>query len=134
MNELKPRIHQNGIDYILVGDYYVPDLKLPEVGRPIGRWGRLHRDYLKEANPASYNELILSGRLWEYLTQLDTQAQNRYDLLVQQLKEKAEITEELKMKNQMEWIRQMNSVRLVAEEVIFHEMIYCDYAERSVNL
>lgn len=134
MNELKPRIHQNGIDYILVGDYYVPDLKLPEVDRPIGRWGRLHRDYLKEANPASYNELILSGRLWEYLTQLDTQAQNRYDLLVQQLKEKAEITEELKMKNQMEWIRQMNSVRLVAEEVIFHEMIYCDCAERSVNL
>lgn len=134
MNELKPRIHQNGIDYILVGDYYVPDLKLPEVDRPIGRWGRLHRDYLKEANPASYNELILSGRLWEYLTQLDTQAQNWYDLLVQQLKEKAEITEELKMKNQMEWIRQMNSVRLVAEEVIFHEMIYCDCAERSVNL
>lgn len=58
MNELKPRIHENGIDYILVGDYYVPDLKLPEEKRPIGHWGRLHKAYLQNYRPAVYNELV----------------------------------------------------------------------------
>ena len=65
MNELKPRIHENGIDYILVGDYYVPDLKLPEEKRPIGHWGRLHKAYLQNYRPAVYNELVLSCRLHE---------------------------------------------------------------------
>ena len=125
MKELKPRIQQNGIDYILVGDYYVPDLKLPETSKPIGRWGRLHREYLQEHRPARYSDLILTGKLWEYLADLDTQAQNRYELLVLELKEKAEISEELKMTNQMEWVRQMNGVRMIAEEVVFHELIYC---------
>ena len=63
MKELKPRIHENGMDYVLVGDYYVPDLKLPEERRPIGHWGRLHQSYLKLHRPMLYNELILSGRL-----------------------------------------------------------------------
>lgn len=125
MKELKPRIQKNGIDYILVGDYYVPDLELPEINQPIGRWGRLHREYLKENHPARYSDLVLTGKLWEYLSDLDIQAQNRYDLLVLQLKDKAEISEELKAANQMEWVRQMNSVRMVAEEVVFHELIYC---------
>lgn len=125
MKELKPRIQKNGIDYILVGDYYVPDLELPEINQPIGRWGRLHREYLKENHPARYSDLVLTGKLWEYLSELDIQAQNRYDLLVLQLKDKAEISEELKAANQMEWVRQMNSVRMVAEEVVFHELIYC---------
>jgi hypothetical protein len=125
MNELKPRIHKNGIDYILVGDYYVPDLKLPESNQPIGRWGRLHGEYLKNYRPARYSDLILSGKLWDYLSELDIQAQNRYDLLVLQLKEKAEISEELKKADQMAWVRQMNSGRMVAEEIVFHELIYC---------
>ena len=125
MKELKPRIQKNGIDYILVGDYYVPDLELPEINQPIGRWGRLHREYLKENHPARYSDLVLTGKLWEYLSELDIQAQNRYDQLVLQLKDKAEISEELKAANQMEWVRQMNSVRMVAEEVVFHELIYC---------
>lgn len=59
MKELKPRIHENGMDYVLVGDYYVPDLKLPEERRPIGHWGRLHQSYLKLHRPMLYNELIL---------------------------------------------------------------------------
>ena len=62
MKELKPRIHENGMDYVLVGDYYVPDLKLPEERRPIGHWGRLHQSYLKLHRPMLYNELILSGQ------------------------------------------------------------------------
>ena len=66
MNELKPRITENGIDYILVGDYYIPDLKLPEEHRPIGKYGRMHREYLREVHPARLNTLILTGELWTY--------------------------------------------------------------------
>ena len=67
MSELKPRITENGIDYILVGDYYIPDLKLPEEHRPIGKYGRMHREYLREVHPARLNTLILTGELWTYL-------------------------------------------------------------------
>ena len=77
MSELKPRITENGIDYILVGDYYIPDLKLPEEHRPIGKYGRLHREYLREVHAARLNTLILTGELWTYLTDLNEQAQER---------------------------------------------------------
>ena len=76
MKELKPRIHENGIDYILVGDYYVPDLKLPEEHRPIGHWGRLHQSYLKQFRPLIYNDLLLSGKLHTVLADLNEQAAN----------------------------------------------------------
>lgn len=71
MKELKPRIHENGMDYVLVGDYYVPDLKLPEERRPIGHWGRLRQSYLKLHRPMLYNELILSGRLHTVVADLN---------------------------------------------------------------
>ena len=74
MSELKPRITENGIDYILVGDYYIPDLKLPEERRPIGKYGRMHREYLREVHPARLNTLILTGELWTYLADLNEQA------------------------------------------------------------
>ena len=67
MSELKPRITENGIDYILIGDYYNPDLKLPEERRPIGKYGRMHREYLREVHPVRLNTLILTGELWTYL-------------------------------------------------------------------
>ena len=68
MKKLKKHIHDdsNGLDYVLVGDYYIPDLQLPEESRPIGRWGRMHREYLQEYCPDRYNELLLSGKLWTY--------------------------------------------------------------------
>ena len=71
MSELKPRITENGIDYILVGDYYIPDLKLSEERRPIGKYGRMHREYLREVHPARLNTLILTGELWTYLADLN---------------------------------------------------------------
>ena len=71
----------NGLDYVLVGDYYIPDLQLPEESRPIGRWGRMHRDYLQEYCPDRYDELLLSGKLWTYLANLDEQAQKRLDYI-----------------------------------------------------
>ena len=86
MEKLKERITENGIDYILAGDYYIPDLKLPEENRPIGRYGRLHREYLKQEHPARYSSLILTGTLWTYLADLNEQAEERLDLIIEQMK------------------------------------------------
>ena len=86
MSELKPRIRENGIDYILVGDYYIPDLKLPEENRPIGKYGRLHREYLREIHPARLQALTLTGELWTYLADLNEQAQERLDTIMEQMK------------------------------------------------
>ena len=104
MEKLKERITENGIDYILVGDYYIPDLKLPEENRPIGRYGRLHQKYLKEEHPARYSSLILTGKLWTYLADLNEQAEERLDLIIEQMKAAEKVTEELKARNQLEWV------------------------------
>ena len=72
------------IPYIRSGDYLIPDLKLPEETRPIGKWGRMHRDYLKEYHPVQFNNLVLSGNLWAYLADLNEQAQQRRETLLAQ--------------------------------------------------
>ena len=124
MEKLKERITENGIDYILVGDYYIPDLKLPEENRPIGRYGRLHREYLKQEHPARYSSLILTGKLWTYLADLNEQAEERLDLIIEQMKSAEGVTEELKARNQLEWAGRMNNIRNRAEEIINSELIY----------
>ncbi len=124
MEKLKERITENGIDYILVGDYYIPDLKLPEENRPIGRYGRLHREYLKQERPARYSSLILTGKLWTYLADLNEQAEERLDLIMEQMKAAEGVTEELKAQNQLEWVGRMNNIRSRAEEIINSELIY----------
>ena len=93
------------ITYIKTGDYYIPDWKLPEEHRPIGRWGRMHRDYLKEHRPVIFNQLVLSGTLWTYLADINEQAQQRLEVLVKQMMDREDVTEELKEANQMEWVR-----------------------------
>ena len=90
------------ITYIRTGDYYIPDWKLPEEPRPIGCWGRMHRDYLKEYRPVVFNQLVLSGNLWTYLADINEQAQNRMEVLVKQMMDSEGVTEELKEKDQME--------------------------------
>ena len=124
MGKLKERITENGIDYILIGDYYIPDLKLPEENRPIGRYGRLHREYLKQEHPARYSSLILTGKLWTYLADLNEQAEERLDLIIEQMKAAEGVTEELKAQNQLEWVGRMNNIRSRAEEIINSELIY----------
>ena len=124
MEKLKERITENGIDYILAGDYYIPDLKLPEENRPIGRYGRLHREYLKQEHPARYSSLILTGKLWTYLADLNEQAEERLDLIIEQMKAAEGVTEELKARNQLEWVGRMNNIRSRAEEIINSELIY----------
>ena len=124
MEKLKERITENGIDYVLVGDYYIPDLKLPEEDRPIGRFGRLHREYLKQEHPARYSSLTLTGKLWTYLADLNEQAEERLDLIIEQMKAAEGVTEELKARNQLEWVGRMNNIRNRAEEIINSELIY----------
>ena len=126
MNELKPRFHDetSGLDYVLVGDNYIPVIELPESDdRPIGKWGRVHRAYLEETNPFLLNHLILTGKLHAYLADLNEQAQSRYRHLVHQMAKNEGVTEDMKRKAQWEWIRSMNSIASRAEEVIKSEII-----------
>ena len=124
--KLEPRIYdnRNGLDYVLTDNYYLPALRLPEDKRPIGRWGRLHREYLKTYRPLLYNELLLSGRLQTILADLDEQATERCRLIVQQMAQAESITEELKASDPVSWVQAMNSVRSRAEEIIQAEMLY----------
>ena len=110
--------------YIRSGDYFVPDLKLPEEPRSIGKWGRMHRDYLKERYPIQFNALVLSGNLWTYLADLNEQAQQRMETLVVQLKSTEGITEVLKATDPMSWTQHMNNITARAEEIIREELIY----------
>ena len=112
------------LTYTLVGDYYIPNIALPEENRPIGRWGRLHRNYLEKHHPILFNDLVLSGQLWTYLADLNEQAQERLSLIIEQMKASEGVTEELKAADQMAWVRSMNNIRNRAEEIILQEMIY----------
>ena len=126
MEELKKRIHDdsNGLDYVLVGDYYIPDLKLPEESRPIGRWGRMNKAFLQEHRPGQYNELLLSGKLWTYLADLNEQADDRLACIISQMQAAEGVSEELKICDQLAWVGAMNSIRIRAEEIIRSERIY----------
>ena len=127
MNKLKSRIHDeaNGLDYILVGDYYIPAIELPgNDDRPIGKWGQMHRAYLEKANLLLLNHLTLTGRLHTYLADLDEQAKKRCRMLIQQMADVEGVTEGLKQRSQWEWVRAMNSIVSRAEEIIQEEMIY----------
>ena len=112
------------LNYIRYGDYYIPDIRLPEENRPIGRWGRMHRDYLMEHNTIRFNDLCLSGELWTYLADLNEQAQSRLELIIEQMKAAEGVTEGMKAANQMAWVGAMNSIRNRAEEIVKNELIY----------
>ena len=127
MTEMKKHIYDesNGLWYELIGDYYIPVLTLSsEEQRPIGKWGRMHRDYLKEHRPILFNDLILSGQLWTYLADLNEQAQEHLSLIIEQMKSSEGVTEHMKQHDQMAWVGTMNSIRNRAEEIILREMIY----------
>ena len=96
---MKERITKNGIDYVLVGDYYIPDLKLPEEERPIGKYGRMHREYLRENHPILFNVLVLSCQLWTYLADINDQAQERLQVIISQMQKAESVTEKMKEDN-----------------------------------
>ena len=101
-----------------------PRQKSPEEHRPIGKYGRMHREYLREAHPARLNTLTLTGELWTYLADLNEQAQERLDTIMMQMKAADGVTEELKRTHQMEWVQRCNNIHNRAEEIILQEMIY----------
>lgn len=112
------------LEYIRSGDYFIPNLTLPEETRPIGKWGRMHREYLREYKPIQYNCLLLSGKLWTYLADLNEQAQDRLERMIDQMKIVERVTEELKAADPMAWVQRMNNIRNRAEEIILRELVY----------
>lgn len=109
--------------YVLVGDYYLPALKLPRT-RPIGRWGMLYKAYLKLRKPAYYQSLLLSGKLDTVLADVEEQAAERYEVLIEQMSQREGVSEKLKEENQMEWVRRMSNLENRAAEIVKTELIY----------
>ena len=127
MTTMKKSIHDNanGLNYTLVNDHYLPNLTAAAPAEhPTGRWGRLHKRYLKEQHPIRYNQLLLSGELASYLASLDKQANEQLALIIRQMQDAEGVTEALKEDNQLEWVRRMNSIRSRAEEIIKTELIF----------
>ena len=121
----KTIFEEMGGTYTQVGDYLLPDLKLPEEDQqPIGVWGQRHWRYLKEHRRATYATLLTSGKLNGYLADIDRQAEELFSRLVKQMAEAEGITEHLKADNQMEWVGRMNNIRNRAMEIVNSEIIY----------
>lgn len=116
----------NGLWYELQGDYYIPCLILPteKEHKPIGLWGQRHLLYIREYRKVLYTELLISGKLNDYLTNIEEQAEERFKRLVKQLAEKECVTENLKAEDSMKWVQVMNNIRNRAEEVIYSDLIY----------
>ena len=116
---------KNGLWYELQGDYYLPCLKLPkEESRHIGIWGKRHLRYLKQHRKVLYSELLISGKLNDYLADLNEQAEKMFSRLVKQLAEKEGVTEAIKAENQLLWVQKMNNIRNTAMEVVSNDLIY----------
>ncbi len=116
---------QTGISYTLQGDYYLPDLTLPEQeDKPISLWGHRHLCYIKRHKKVLYTNLLTSGKLNSYLADIDEQAEDIFFRLVKQIAENEGVTEQLKANNQMEWVARMNNIRSRATEIVNSDLIY----------
>ena len=126
MSEQRKIIHDdnNGLDYVLVGDYYMPMLALPEENRPIGYWGILRKQYLKKHKSGMYSCLLLTARLDSHLADVNEQAQERFALIEAQMRSAEGVTEDLKAQNPMEWVRRANNIRNRAQEIVLNELVY----------
>ena len=130
MKTQKSFFEQNGGTYTQVGDVLLPNLSIGEPEqRPIGKYGRMRKRYLKEEHPAIFSELLLSGKLYPHLLEIDEACKGRMELLVLQMAKNEGVTEALKAANQMEWVRSVNSIRSRAEEIVLHDLVYAEEAE-----
>ena len=121
----KSFFEQNGGTYTQVGDVLLPNLTIGEDGQqPIGKYDRMRKRYLKERHPVLYSELLLSGKLYSHLLEIDEACEARMELLVLQMAKLEGVTEALKAADQMEWVRRMNSIRNRAEEIVLSELVY----------
>ena len=114
------------IEYRRVGDYFIPNLKLPleETKVSLGKWGMMHKSYLEKHKKVLFCLLLGQGKLYQYCTEVEKQAQEMFDTLIEQIKESEGVTEQLKEENQMEWVRRMGNIQQRAREVIYNELIY----------
>lgn len=120
---MEKTITENGIEYRLTGDYYIPNLTAPEVPH-IGYWGELRRKFLRVFHEGIYAGMLLSDKLWGHLTEINAQAEQMMETITNQMKAAEGVTKALKAKDQMEWVRRMNSVQNRAREVVLHDLIY----------
>ena len=132
MKTQKSFFEQKGGTYTQVGDVLFPNLCVgEEEQRPIGKYGRMRKRYLKEQHPVVFSELLLSGKLYPHLLEIDEACEGRIELLVLQMAKSEGVTEALKAADQMEWVRCMNSIRNRSEEIVVHELIYTEEAENA---
>lgn len=126
--ELKDRFidEKTKIEYVRVGDYYIPNLTLPKPRRTgnIGKYGRLKLNYMKKHNIPEYTEMLLNNELNSYLLGIEDECKNKIETLIEQIAESENVTEELKANNQLEWVGKMNSIKQSAEEIVLNELIY----------
>ena len=115
---------KNGLSYTLHGDYYLPDLEINEGEPTYGKYGIMRKQFLKEHRSARYQYLVLTGKLTEHLNQVDKEAREKVEMLVEQMAEQWDVTEELKMQDQMEWVRRMNNIQATAEEIAHKNIIF----------
>jgi hypothetical protein len=114
------------ISYSQCGDYLIPNLVLPEEEqKPIGKYGRMRKRYLKEHRPVLYSNMLLEEKLFQHLAEIDEACEERMELLTRQMAKQEGVTEALKASDQMEWVRHMNSIRIRAEEIVLSELVYC---------
>lgn len=126
MNTPKCFFECSGGTYTQVGDYLLPDLMIDEVEQqPIGKYGQIRKRYLKEHRPILFTNLLVSGKLFQHLAEIDQACVGRIELLTQQMADREGVTEALKAADQMEWVRQMNSIQDRAEEIVLNELVYC---------
>ena len=115
---------KNGLNYTLHGDYYLPDLEINEEDPTYRKYGIMRKQFLKEHRSARYQYLVLTGKLTEHLNQVDKEVREKVEILMEQMAEQWGVTEELKMQDQMEWVRRMNNIQATAEEIALKEIIY----------
>ena len=115
---------KNGLSYTLHGDYYLPDLVINEEETTYGKYGIMRKQFLKEHRSVKYQYLVLTGKLTEHLNQVDKEVREKVEMLMEQMDEQWGVTEELKMQNQMEWVRRMNNIKNAVEEMALLEIIY----------
>ena len=115
---------KNGLSYTLHGDYYLPDLELNDEEPVYGKYGIMRKQFLKEHRSAKYQYLVLTGKLTEHLNQVDKEVREKAEILMEQMAVQWGVTEELKMQDQMEWVRRKDNIQAIAEEIALKEIIY----------
>lgn len=118
--------NKNSITYRRVGDYLIPNLIIPpeEASITLGKWGMMHKSYLEKHKTVLFNSLLMQGKLYQHCFEVETQARDMFDSLIEQMKEREGVTEQLKEQNQWEWVQLMGNIQQRAREIVYYELIY----------